>query len=178
MAFAKNVERPRSESVQDLSCITHIVLPKGQYFAMPFGKFTKRAHLNDDLPMQTVYETRRARLEMLIKKHGGMLANLNEAIGLERNHTQLARIRNNNARTDRPGKTFTMGDAQAREIESKLGLEIGWMDTPPNYADLHQDDRISHVMRVMESMPEWQRDQAMRLIDTIAEPIPKQGNGH
>lgn len=70
-----------------------------------------------------------------------------------------------------------MGDNLARKIEERLGLEHGWMDTPPRYSDLHPDDRISHVMKVMEAMPEWQRDQAMRLVDAIAEPAPKRGNG-
>ena len=75
--------------------------------------------------VQTIDETRRTRLEMLIKKHDGKLANLNEALGYDRTNAQLARIRNRNKRTDRPGKEFVMGDAQAREIEEKLSLDVG-----------------------------------------------------
>lgn len=108
---------------------------------------------------------------MLIKKHDGKLANLNEAIGLERNNAQLARIRNNNARTDRPGKTFTMGDAQAREIEEKLSLGLGWMDTPPSYSELHgEQDPRAMVMQLMEAMPPDQWPTIVRLVDAVAQP--------
>ena len=65
-----------------------------------------------------------------------------------------------------------MGDPQAREIEEKLKLDRGWMDTPPGYADLN-DSRITHVVKVMEAMPEWQRDQAVKIVDTLADPAGK-----
>lgn len=151
-----------------------IVLPIGYNMSIPFGNFHSYPLGNTTGGMQTIAETRRARLEELIARHGGLIANLNEALGYERNDTRLARIRNANARTDRPGKVFQMGDPQAREIEEKLGLERGWMDTPPGYADL-SDQRISHVIKVMEAMPEWQREQAVKIVDTLAQP-PK-GNG-
>jgi hypothetical protein len=148
-----------------------IVLPIGQYLSIPFGKFTKRVSLSDHRYVQTVYETRRMRLEMLIKKHDGKLANLNEALGLERNHAQLARIRNNNARTDRPGKTFAMGDAQAREIEEKLSLGLGWMDTPPSYSEMNgEEDPRAKVLLLMEAMPSDQWATVVRLVDAIAQP--------
>lgn len=57
--------------------------------------------------MNTVHETRRARLEMLVQQHGGKLAELNEALGLARNATKLARIRNANARLER-GTVYVM----------------------------------------------------------------------
>jgi hypothetical protein len=82
--------------------------------------------------MQTVYETRRVRLRLLINRYGGVMANLNEALGYERTSSKLSRIRNRNARTDRSDRFFEMGDDLAREIESKLLLPEGWMDTPPN----------------------------------------------
>lgn len=151
-----------------------IVLPNGYNLSMPFGNFRVYPVGNKTSGMQTIAETRRARLEELIAQHGGKIANLNEALGYERNDTRLARVRNANARTDRPGKVFQMGDPQAREIEEKLGLERGWMDTPPGYADL-SDQRISHVIKVMEAMPEWQREQAMKIVDTLAQ--PKKTNG-
>jgi hypothetical protein len=143
---------------------------------MPIGNFRRYPAGNTNGGMQTIAETRRARLEELIAKHAGVLANLNEALGYERNDTRLARIRNANARTDRPGKIFQMGDPQAREIEDKLNLPRGWMDTPPGYADL-SDQRISHVLRVMEAMPDWQRDQAVKIVDTIAQP-PRENGTH
>lgn len=126
--------------------------------------------------MQTVFETRKQRLRMLREKYASW-ADLNEAIGWLRTDPRLSQIHSESIRSDR-GTPFVMGDPTARLIEEKLGLEVGWLDTPPTYAELHQDDRISHVMKVMEAMPEWKRDQAMRLIDTIAEPSPKRSNGN
>lgn len=112
---------------------------------------------------------------MLVRKYGSV-AQLNRALGWEETNARLYQIHNRSVRKDR-GTLYEMGDPTAREIEEKLSLQEGWMDTPPNYSEMHQDDRITHVMRVMESMPEWKRDQAMRLVDTIAEPAPKRGNG-
>ena len=123
-----------------------------------------------------MHETRRARLEMLIKSKGGKLADLNEALGLPRNATKLARIRNANARLDR-GTVYVMGDREAREIEEKLGLERGWMDTPPTYAELlGEEDPRSKVMVLMEALPEDQWSTAVRLLDALAKPVaPKNG---
>jgi len=124
--------------------------------------------------MQTVFETRRQRLRLLIEKHGTIAA-LNTAIGWEPTNARLSQIQNRSIRSDR-GTPYEMGDATAREIEKALKLDTGWMDTPPSYAELHPDDRITHVMKVMESMSDWQRDQAMKIVDTIAEP-PKKASG-
>lgn len=99
--------------------------------------------------MQTVYETRRQRLEMLIKKHGS-IAGLNERLGWARTDSRVSRIRNANARSDRDGKVFQMGDAMAREIEETLALAEGWMDTPPSYAETHgEPDPISKAVTLM-----------------------------
>ena len=153
-----------------------ILLPIGYYKSMPIGKFTKWALMTDHQRVNTIDETRRIRLEMLIKKHDGKLANLNEALGYERNHTQLARIRNKNKRTDRPGKEYVMGDQQAREIEEKLSLTLGWMDTPPSYAELlGEEDPRNKVMQLMEAMPPDQRATVVRLVDAIAQPQPATG---
>jgi hypothetical protein len=78
--------------------------------------------------MKTVAETRRERLEILIEKHGSV-AVLNEALGWARTDPKLAQIRNANVRAGR-AKPYQMGDAMARDIEDKLRLERGWMDTP------------------------------------------------
>lgn len=128
--------------------------------------------------MKTIEETRREKLQILVDRHNGM-ANLCEALGYARNDTApLTRILHANARRDRgEGKTYNMGSPMARDIESKLGLDVGWMDTPMGYSDMQPDDRIVHVMKIMESMPDWQRDQAMRIIDTFAEPAKPNRNG-
>lgn len=123
-------------------------------------------------PMKTIEETRRSKLHLLVERHKGM-ANLCEALGYARNDTaKLTRILHANTRHDRAdGKTYNMGSSTAREIEEKLGLDAGWMDTPIGYSDLQSDQRILHVMKVMESMSTWQRDQAARVIDTLAMPV-------
>lgn len=123
--------------------------------------------------MQTVFETRRARLKELIANYGTISA-LNLALGWEATNPRLSQIQNRSTRSDR-GTTYEMGDATARDIESKLKLPKGWMDTPPGYPDI-TDKRISQALKLMEAMPEWQRDQAVKILDTLAQP-PKAGNG-
>ena len=74
-------------------------------------------------------------------------------------------------RTDRPGKFFIMGDDQAREIEQKLSLDTGWMDTPPSYLELNgEEDPRTKVMLLMEAMPPDQWATAVRLLDALAQP--------
>lgn len=134
-------------------------IPLGQFYSLPFGGAITA--------MQTVFETRRARLKQLIEQHGTIVA-LNVAIGWESTNTRLSQIHSRSKRSDR-GTIYEMGDATAREIEEKLQLPTGWMDTPPGY-EAADDRRIAHAIRVMEAMPEWQRDQAIKILDTIAEP--------
>lgn len=127
--------------------------------------------------MQTVYETRRERLGLLLKRHGTFAA-MNEALQWPRTDSRLSRIRNANARTDRSGKVFQMGDALAREIEQKLSLPEGWMDTPPTYAEIHNDeDPRAKVLQLMEGMPESEWATVVRLVDALAKPAPKAANG-
>ena len=64
-----------------------------------------------------------------------------------------------------------MGDPTAREIEEKLNLGLGWMDTPPAYAELHgEEDPRTKVMLLLEAMPPDQRPTAVRLLDALAQP--------
>ena len=65
-----------------------------------------------------------------------------------------------------------MGDATAREIEEKLSLGLGWMDTPPTYAELHagEEDPRTKVMLLMEAMPPDQWATVVRLVDAVAQP--------
>jgi hypothetical protein len=69
-----------------------------------------------------------------------------------------------------------MGDAMAREIEEKLSLPVGWMDTPPSYLEINGDnDPRTKVMQLMEAMPPDQWQTAVRLLDALAQPA--KGNG-
>ena len=64
-----------------------------------------------------------------------------------------------------------MGDPTAREIEEKLNLGLGWMDTPPAYAELHgEEDPRTKVMLLLEAMPPDQWPTAVRLLDALAQP--------
>lgn len=64
----------------------------------------------------------------------------------------------------------------AREIETSLGLETGWMDTPLTYAELHgQEDPRAKVLQLMEAMPTDQWATAVRLLDALAQPSPANG---
>ena len=107
------------------------------------------------------------------------MANLCQELGYARTETAgLTRILNENVRHERGGKPYNMGDPTARFIEEKLKLEVGWMDTPPSYAELHgEHDPRAKMMLLMESMPPDQWDTALRLLNALAQPTPKATNG-
>lgn len=112
---------------------------------------------------------------MLVKRHGGSLAQLNEAIGLDRTDATLSQIRTK-APHSKTGKPRVMGDDLARKIEEKLSLDHGWMDTPPSYAELNsEDDPRAKVMLLMEAMPPDQWSTAVRLLDALAQPAKRNG---
>lgn len=125
--------------------------------------------------MQIVSETRLIRLQMLVKRSGDSLANLNEAIGLDRTDATLSQIRTK-APHSKTGKPRVMGDDLARKIEQKLSLGLGWMDTPPSYLELlGDDDPRTKVMQLMEAMPPDQWATAVRLLDALAQPAKATG---
>lgn len=107
------------------------------------------------------------------------MAELCEKLGYARTETvTLTRVLNANVRKDRGGKAFNMGSATARQIEEKLNLERGWMDTPPSYNEIHsREDPKSKAMLLLEQMSPEQALVATRLLTAIAEPEKKQGNG-
>jgi hypothetical protein len=125
--------------------------------------------------MKTVGQTRRENLLLLIKKHGS-LANLNELLDLPRTDATLSQIKN--ASVGSRGKPRAMGVTLARRIEARLQLPSGWMDndqTPPSY----RQQRIEHALKIMEEMADYQLDQAVKIIDTLAEPThPHNGTEH
>lgn len=77
--------------------------------------------------MRPVSEIRRENLELLIEEEGTIPA-LNEKLGRRRNDPSLSFIRAQSVRSS-TGKPYLMGDKLARDIESKLKLGRGWMDT-------------------------------------------------
>jgi hypothetical protein len=128
--------------------------------------------------VKTIAETRRARLQMLLDKHG-TLAAINDLIELPRTDATLSQIKNQSPH-HKTGKPRSMGDDMARRIEEKLDLETGWMDTPPSYSELHGEaDPISKAIDLMAAMEPEARYQAVRLLDALAQPTKANGTtGH
>jgi hypothetical protein len=80
--------------------------------------------------MKVVEDVRRERLQEL-RVRFGTLAALNRQLGrLDRDAT-LGQYLNKSV-DSRTKKVKGMGSALAREIEEKLNLEVGWMDTDPD----------------------------------------------
>ncbi len=116
------------------------------------------------------------RLQILVDRHNGM-ANLCEKLGYARNETAtLTRILNGNLRHDRGGKPYNMGSPMARDIEAKVRLPDGWMDTPPTTAELKGDaDPLSKAIDLLTAMEPEARFQAVRLLDALAQPPKANG---
>jgi hypothetical protein len=156
--------------------MVEILFPLGEINQEPNGEFLFARREVLIYNMQTVEETRRIRLRMLVAKYGSM-AELCQLLGYARTETAtLTRILNANIRHDRGGKPYNMGGPMARQIEEKLDLPIGWMDTPPTYAELHgEKDVRSMAMAVMERLPQDQWPTALRLLDALNQPTSKTG---
>lgn len=125
--------------------------------------------------MKTVEETRRERLQMLVDQHGGDkngMENLCEALGYARNNTAgLTRILHANLRLDRDGEPYEMGSKKAREIEHKLNLPTGWMDTPLSRADqFGHSEPLEKMAALMAAMEPEMRYKVVRLVAAMAEP--------
>lgn len=119
--------------------------------------------------MKTIGETRRDNLLLLITRHGS-LANVNELLDLPRTDATLSQIKNQSLSAS--GRPRMMGDTLARRIETALQLPNGWMDN--DHRDVGaREHRIEHALKVMEQMPDYQLDQAIKIIDTLAQPTPK-----
>lgn len=125
--------------------------------------------------VQTIDQTRRDRLEMLIREHNNSIAELNVAMEMDRTDATFSQIRNQ-ALHSKTGKPRSMGDDLARRLENKLGKPEGWMDTPPTYVELHGDeDPRAKVMVLLESLPKDQWPTAARLLDALAKPAADNG---
>lgn len=107
--------------------------------------------------MKTSAEIRRANLEQLLLLHGS-IAELNVALGWPRTDPKISQIKNANKRPGRGDATYQMGDAMARELEEKLGLERGWMDNQQLHSYASSDEGRTAVGRsVSESVPTYGR---------------------
>jgi hypothetical protein len=88
----------------------------------------------------TVHEFRHARLLQLIEQKGSVQA-LADAVG--RSHAQLSQLRNQSAHSV-SGKRRRIGDDLARDIEVKLKLPRGWMDTQARDDILYSLASVAH----------------------------------
>lgn len=159
--------------------------------SITIGEFPKLAIGYPIWPMQTVSETRRNRLEILIAKHGSV-AELNTALGWARTDPKLAQIRNANMRKGR-AKPHQMGDSMAREMEDKLKLPLGWMDTPPEVSETQQqrveepvapyqvvrdlDMYTLAAIGIMSNLSEAQREGAVATLRTYVQNLGPPRNG-
>lgn len=127
------------------------------------------------LAVQTIAETRRQRLQMLIAQYGS-LATLNDQLDLPRTDATLSQIKNQSPH-HRTGKPRSMGDDLARKIEAKLNLPEGWMDTPPLLADrFGHSEALACVATFMAAMEPEMQYKVVRLVAALAEP-PQGTNG-
>lgn len=62
-----------------------------------------------------------------------------------------------------------MGDPTAREIEEKLQLPSGWLDTPVELEAL-DDDSARQMLALFQQLPDDERPKALRLLNALVEP--------
>lgn len=149
-------------------------LTHGYALSITYGNFHNLPWGDAIEGMQTAYQTRKTRLLLLKSKHGTWAA-INKLLGWESTNARLSQIGAGSIRSGR-NTPYVMGDEMAREIETSLGLETGWMDTPLTYAELHgQEDPRAKVLQLMEAMPTDQWATAVRLLDALAQPSPANG---
>lgn len=79
-----------------------------------------------NLAMSTIDETRHANFLLLSARYPTLQAFAN-AVG--RSHSQMSQIKTR-ARHSTTGLPRSIGDDLARDIETRLGLSVGWMDVP------------------------------------------------
>lgn len=170
-AVANFTDRPDSASSHCLSSMARIIFPEGETMSRPTGEFLFSPWGGPISPMEPVEETRRTRLRMLVKRNNTM-ADLCQLLGYARTETAtLTRILNANIRHDRDGKPYNMGSPMARQIEEKLGLPTGWMDTPPSYAELGGDnDPRAMIEHMVQEMPPEDWPTALRLLSALKKP--------
>lgn len=124
--------------------------------------------------VQTIAETRRQRLQMLIDEFGSV-AELNDRLERPRTDATLTQIKNQSPH-HKTGRPRAMGDDIARALETRLGKPEGWMDTPPTYAELHgTPDALSKMSELMSAMEPEMQYQAVRLVGALAEPPKANG---
>ena len=82
----------------------------------------------------------------------------------------------------RSGKTMTMEGGHLLAAAKHLGVDPNWLafgvgvkHPRPELPTSYRQSRINHAMKLMEQMTDYQVDQTVRIIDTLAEPADKNG---
>lgn len=167
MVFARESPLPRSVASQSLSFMPGL-LAYCQLMSIAKNELCEIADCYPIKAMKTSGQIRRENLVLLLDRQGSA-ANLNERLDLPRTDATLSQIKNQSLAAS--GKGRMMGDMLARRIERALELPEGWMDN--DQAPLsYRQQRIEHAIKAMEGMAEYQLDQAIQIIDTLAQPAP------
>lgn len=91
--------------------------------------------------MSTSYEIRRNNLRKLLERFRSV-AEFNETMGRSRKNPGFTMIKNGQLNR---GKPREMGDKLAREIELRLNLPAGWMDTPHTEEDKTEATGVPYI---------------------------------
>lgn len=124
--------------------------------------------------MKVVEDVRRERL-MQLKKRFGTFSALNEKLQRPSRDATLSQIANASP-DSKTGKPRVMGSPQARLIEKKLGLEVGWMDTDPVFDSVapQLSDAALRMARELDASPEPIRRQLLQIWAAACEMSGKQ----
>lgn len=90
------------------------------------SEFTSKAGGYPIPVMSPIYSIRHTNFLTLLGRFPTMQAFAN---AVERSHSQISQLKNQSPHS-KTGEPRVIGDDVARHIESKLGLPMGWMDTP------------------------------------------------
>lgn len=122
------------------------------------------------IPVKTITEIRRDNLLKLIELHaGGVVANFNEMVGLDRTDATLTQVKNQNVNSG-TGKPRGMGDTLARRIEGALQLPVGYMDNVHAYSDPQMAERMEALHKVAQALGPYEVDQLIKIGAALAEP--------
>lgn len=103
--------------------------------------------------MKTVEETRHEWLIELIRRHKTIAA-LNEALGRTRTDGTLSQIKTKQA-DSKTGKIRILGSELARDIENKLGLEVGTLDHPLHAVATATEDERDLLLAYRAMRPDY-----------------------
>lgn len=107
--------------------------------------------------MQTIEETRLARLNILIGEFGGIPA-LSKKLGIS--YAQISQWVNQSP-DSKTGKPRTFNSATARNIEDKVGKPRGWFDQPV----YTESEKVMNAIDTLASLPPLE---AAKIADAIA----------